>query len=711
MSDYLQQILVPVKGAPDIILSIDPNNTDDIYVFLGMALLEKVPRSHEHIAFKMLLARLYNGGVTGQRLTNAFGVARSTLRRWGEGLKSGNADRILATFSGQGAPRKVTPEIEAYVRDRFLDLQKEQCHNYSKVIQAEVKKYFSVSVSAERLRWIFRDVKDEQGISSSQSETNHGEIDVGTPAGELVVDGANSCEMTNKTADASSPNPTPRNYSLQTMPCSGRILPAAPTLCHHAGVALMSHWIDMLSDGWSVQPDLVRQLTAQVLLGAVNHEQSKQLSFSSLEWLIGPSIRSLNYQRSLLGGLADMEHIHSMLERNGRLLDLAANDLFYFDPHTEQYTGMLKTLRGWCGAQHKVEKIINMDFIHTENGDPCFVQHADNFYDMRERFFMSIKTFRDLFSAHERTLTWVTDRGLYGLETFQRMIDDKKDHFITWDKNYKRDGWDETKTSHQFEVLKPRNRSEDLHCYRFEWQEHPWPRDTRVQRLIVRAVNPHGRSIEVAVLISDPARDRRTAISAMFNRWLQENDFGYMDRHVGINELTSRVHQDYATIENDLDDRQVQSQEYKTLKREKTKIELILKKLLLKQRKQRKKHANKSRSECRSQKRLAAEISSLSENSNDVRKQKDLEKHQRALERMVEKHKSNSKKRAESKKVLDKKIAEHINAMEAADRLLAESVREESRLQALIDEQFVRLDTRRKAFMDSIRITLSKYIL
>ena len=81
MSDYLQQILVPVKGAPDIILSIDPNNTDEIYVFLRMGLLEKVPRSHEHIAFKMLLARLYNGGVTGQRLTNAFGVARSTLRR------------------------------------------------------------------------------------------------------------------------------------------------------------------------------------------------------------------------------------------------------------------------------------------------------------------------------------------------------------------------------------------------------------------------------------------------------------------------------------------------------------------------------------------------------------------------------------------------------------------------------------------------------
>ena len=35
---------------------------------------------------------------------------------------------------------------------------------------------------------------------------------------------------------------------------------------------------------------------------------------------------------------------------------------------------------------------------------------------------------------------------------------------------------------------------------------------------------------------------------------------------------------------------------------------------------------------------------------------------------------------------------------------MAESVREESRLQALIDERYLRLDTRRKAVMDAIRI-------
>ena len=65
MSVFLQPVLVPVKGAPDIILSIDPKNPEELFVFLGMALLEKIPRLQEHLGFKMLLARLYNAGVSG----------------------------------------------------------------------------------------------------------------------------------------------------------------------------------------------------------------------------------------------------------------------------------------------------------------------------------------------------------------------------------------------------------------------------------------------------------------------------------------------------------------------------------------------------------------------------------------------------------------------------------------------------------------------
>lgn len=162
MSIFLQPILVPVNGAPDIVLSTDPKSPDEVFVFLGMALLEKVPHLREDPAFKMLLARLHNGGVSGQRLTDRFGVARSTLRRWGRALKSGSLDRIRDAFSGQGATRKVTPEIESYVRDRFRDLH-DECRDYNKVIRTEVERYFKQSLSSERLRWIFKDEREKLG--------------------------------------------------------------------------------------------------------------------------------------------------------------------------------------------------------------------------------------------------------------------------------------------------------------------------------------------------------------------------------------------------------------------------------------------------------------------------------------------------------------------------------------------------------------------
>jgi len=706
MSTVLQPILVPVNGAPDIILSTDPRSPDEVFVFLGMALLEKVPHLREDPAFKMLLARLHNAGVSGQRLTDRFGVARSTLRRWGRALKSGSLERIRDAFSGQGAARKVTPDVESYVRDRFRALH-ERCRDYNKTIQAEVERYFKTTVSRERLRWIFREEREKLG-TPPESDSDAAVADGADPAGNRHKEdgcGANNCEKTSENAAIGSFLPATRNYSLQSLPGSGRAVPDNPTLCHHAGVLLMSHWIDTLTADWSVQADLVRQWVGQVLLGAVNHEQSNRLSFSSLSWLIGPTIRSVNHQRHLLGELATIEHSRAMLERNGRLLDLCEHDLFYFDPHAEEYTGALKTLKGWSGGLHRVDKIINMDFIHTEDGEPCFVQHADNFYDMRERFFMAIQAFRGILGGVSRPLTWVADRGLYGLDTLRRIVEDCKDHFITWEKNYKHDGWDEQAETQHFEVLKARNNDEDLRCYRFRRQEHPWSREPRFQRLIVRALNPGGREIEVAILTSDSNRDRRSVIGSMFNRWLQENDFGYMNRHMGINELTSRSHETYASIGDSLDDRHVLSRQYKALRRERTRAESALKGLLLKREKQHETHAAKRRRERVERRKLDRQIKKLNEADDDAKRERELRKRRRTRERLVAKHKENKARRAEKKAQLDQIIDAQRLKVRDADKRMGESVRKESRLGALIDEQYLRLDTRRKAFMDSIRIS------
>ncbi|KKM67799.1 hypothetical protein LCGC14_1467460, partial [marine sediment metagenome] len=134
-------------------------------------------------------------------------------------------------------------------------------------------------------------------------------------------------------------------------------------------------------------------------------------------------------------------------------------------------------------------------------------------------FFMCISGFRGILDHGKRTLTWVADRGLYGLDTLCRIVDGVEDHFITWEKNYKQDGWDEKAQEQQFKYLRPRNNAEDLLCFRFRWQEHPWPREPRFRRLIVRAANPGRREIEVSILTSDPDRDGASVIKVIFNRW------------------------------------------------------------------------------------------------------------------------------------------------------------------------------------------------
>jgi hypothetical protein len=38
------------------------------------------------------------------------------MKRWGDALKSGDADRLVAALSGQGAPRKLTPGILSFIK-------------------------------------------------------------------------------------------------------------------------------------------------------------------------------------------------------------------------------------------------------------------------------------------------------------------------------------------------------------------------------------------------------------------------------------------------------------------------------------------------------------------------------------------------------------------------------------------------------------------
>jgi len=115
-----------------LILGIDKRNPlftlyadedqEQLHVYYGLELLEVVSADRNNPNFKMLVGRLYNAGLSLLVLQRTFHVDPKTIRRWGRALCSGDAEELIRVLAGRRARRKLTGEIEAYVRARWPDL-------------------------------------------------------------------------------------------------------------------------------------------------------------------------------------------------------------------------------------------------------------------------------------------------------------------------------------------------------------------------------------------------------------------------------------------------------------------------------------------------------------------------------------------------------------------------------------------------------------
>jgi len=128
-------------------------------------------------------------------------------------------------------------------------------------------------------------------------------------------------------------------------------------LNHHLGLLLFSSGLNSISaEAPGESGPLLRQWQrlAQILLGAVNIEQSKLLNTAHLSTLLGDGLyKDLGKQRQLLGLLATEDVVRSVLQINARQLDLDNSSSpgdFYLDPHTKHYTGEKNVLKGWCSG-------------------------------------------------------------------------------------------------------------------------------------------------------------------------------------------------------------------------------------------------------------------------------------------------------------------------------------------------------------------------
>ncbi len=719
MSDKLQYLIGTGKRNPFFSVCRDENKPGYLYVYFGATLLEVVPDDRSNFEFKLLIARLYNAKVKIESIRKAFGVARTTMKRWGDAIKSGDPERLIEALSGQGAPRKLTSEVKAFVRVRFLSIYKENHYNYSAIIRNEIKEIFKKDISAESLRPIFNDLKDHveevrlNSLQSNQKENNHNEIEgevtidyspedikcenvememeesndnkklpieieekgivnrrfirknggcvtVDAKPYEETIERANICDLINSNMKIDSSVDTPYNELIPVSESrheshfplkSNRnisLKQAFPNkrFCHHVGAMIFSFELSEFYE--FIRDDMAKQLLLTVLLGSKNIEQTKLLDFNAIKVMLGFATPNLHVQRKSLSELATEDNIKGLLRYNAKLINADQYNDFFFDPHTKHYTGVEIILKGWCAGTRSANKIINMDFIHTApDGYPVYVEECDNFYDLRERFLKEIEDFREVLGCDDSIMTFIVDRGIYSNDIFETIADHDKLHIITWEKGYKKGNWDEYKINGKFSIFKCRNNSRDLVKYYFEYIGRIWEKNLNIRQIIVKATNPKGRIIEVSILTDDPDRNAEEIINLIFSRWVQENDFKYEIEHFGINEITTYSKVSYSKIRDLVNDKKTKRGEYKARERETETIRRKLKSAL---------------------------------------------------------YKEQTIKSEKRKKELGIKIEKLMKGLEEAIKRRAETQKKGSKLEELISNNYKRLNTSNKKYMDCIKI-------
>ena len=690
-----------------------------LQVYFGFELLETLPDVPESPACKLLVARLYNAGVKIKSLCETFDFDAKTIRRWGRSLRLGDADELIRVLEGRTHRRKRTPQMESFVRLRLPELWTQRRYGAIQRLRQEIKTVFRIEISAKSLGLLIRElnvaapaaeasVPSDESAVRKEAEPEPSVRDSPAPAlatfssAEAAPENreiASACGSGDFAGDFEhQPNDNAQfgaEVPLPPLPDNGKLSPRLKALppagqwwCEHAGLLIFAApLIQLNSQVEAAQPFLAQWLSC-LLLGAQNIEQTKFLNWEDLELILGQVSHLPLAQRSQLKALSTEPILEALFLFNAQILEAGVGTDFYFDPHTKHYTGEQNVLKGWCAKLRWADKVLQSDFIHTAGGAPLYFETTDSFEDLRERFFGVIARARaSLKWPAERVVTYVVDRGIFAAEVFKKVLADPRHHLITWQKDYVAEPWVPTKVSGNFKLTRVRNNSGDLRCYDFDYLDRPWAPDPRLRQIVVRATDPKGRVAQVAILTDDLRRSAQEIIALMFRRWLQENDFKYLDKHFGINQITSYRVIEYDQLRNQVKDRQIKSGQRKVGEGRRQKARRQQARLLLVQ----------EAAEQRQRQRIlrVGELQGRVDPAPDVESAaaQELKKLQLAEAR----HQLASQGRREQ----IQKLSQRLDVLTTE---LAAVTQDESRLEAMIAAQMVRMEPQSKRLLDTLRI-------
>jgi hypothetical protein len=688
----LQPLLGTCKHNP--LFSILHDKQANLYLlYYGAELLETFPDVPAHFAFRLSAGRLYNAGVKRSSLCEAFGLDIRTIARIGKAMSLPDPDELMVLLRGRQRPRKLTPEIQCFIREMMETAFELHPQAPSRYLREMVLKVYKVSLSAETIRPLladYRKKKKTQETPYTQTACDSELKSSGSSQEENTIQAIENESVEDFTAESALPKP-PETDRKRSACFPEKML---PRFLPHAGLAVFLPMLKTLKDVDEEDGGLLQQWAAGILLGAVNIEQTKTLDYASLETFLGPiRFKSPSPLRQELYRIARRSELRaSLLKFNAQMTGHTAPSHVYFDPHTKLYTGKEPILFGWIASSKRVDKAHHGDWFHGSDGFPLWHQLCDNYDDMRTRFVPAFRQMRsDLNLPCDEPLCVVVDRGIHGLDSFDAIRKEPGLCVLTWDQSYKLG--DESPPAEgvsHFDLLRLRNHSRDEIVIHLEAWESPHPLILGAARVVFRTITSDGEVLkEAAILNLGVPINVKKAVEWMCFRWLQENDFKYQTDHFGLNELTSYTTIPYAEIAGELEDRPVPNAVRKALLAQNAELQKELGKVLIAARKGKKDAAKVLKTlKSISQQLQSAETS---KSFDALRKQADkaIKQFDRFFERAAQKQGEAGRIDQERARI---------------QRELKKLPSEVSRLESLIQAEKVRHDFVAKEFFDTIKM-------
>ncbi|MCD4818501.1 MAG: hypothetical protein K8S23_07395 [Candidatus Cloacimonetes bacterium] len=149
-----------------------------ICIYFKKNLSDVIHESKNSLTFKIILANLINSGLNQSDLSEIFDTPRTTISRWGKALMNDDVIKIIKAFSGAGSPRKITPEIENFIKYRL-----KKSFRYKKIkslvsdIREEIEEIFGVLINIQKLKSVLNKIKKER-INNSLNNDSYEEEDI-----------------------------------------------------------------------------------------------------------------------------------------------------------------------------------------------------------------------------------------------------------------------------------------------------------------------------------------------------------------------------------------------------------------------------------------------------------------------------------------------------------------------------------------------------